>query len=333
MQPTTDPTPILQLTTAYWGSMTLFAANDLRVFTVLAEGPKSAGDLAAALEVPERPLRLLLQGAAGLGLLKVADGRFANTDLAEAYLVEGRPAYLGNAIRYGADNYPLWGALPAVVRAGRPPAGAEDYLGADPERTRTFVRGMHARALGVALGVVRFIELPVGVTLLDLGGGPGTYSLLLAQKVAGLRAIVFDLPPIVAVAEEIIASFGLGDRVRVHPGDFTKDAYPGGIGAALLSGILHREPEAMCRSMIAKVWKALDPGGTIVISDVMLNADKVSPPFATLFALHMLVSSARGGAHSKDDQRAWLEAAGFATVQVRDLPPPAVHTIITATKP
>jgi len=82
VQPTTDPTPILQLTTAYWGSMTLFAANDLRVFTVLAEGPKSAGDLAAALEVPERPLRLLLQGAAGLGLLKVADGRFANTDLA-----------------------------------------------------------------------------------------------------------------------------------------------------------------------------------------------------------------------------------------------------------
>ena len=332
MRPTVDPTPILQLVTAYWGSMTLFTANDVGVFTALSRGARTAAELAKDLRVEERPLRLLLQGAAGLGFLTCQDGRFANTPLAETYLVEGRPAFLGNAVRYGADNYALWGALPHVIRTGRPAAGAEDYLGTDPEKTRHFVWGMHNRALGVARGIVNFIDLPAGTRLLDLGGGPGTYSVLLAQKIPGLHSIVYDLAPVVAIAEEIIASFGLSDRVTVQPGDFTAPAYPSNVGAALLSGILHREPEDVCRAVIRKAWAALDPGGTIILGDVMLNADRTSPTFSALFGLHMLVCSERGGVHAKDEQCRWLEEAGFADVQVRDLPPPGVHTIIMGRK-
>jgi SAM-dependent methyltransferase len=328
-----EPASILQLITAYWGSMALFAASDIGIFAALSRGPKRPSDLAGELSVPERPLRMLLEAAVGLGLLRCQDGRFANTELAETYLVEGRPTFLGAAIRYAADSYALWGELPAVVRTGRAPARAEGYLGADPDRTRHFVRAMHARALGVAHGVVDLIDLPPETTLLDLGGGPGTYSLLLARKIPGLRAVVFDLAPIVAIAKEIIASFGLGDRVRVEAGDFTTGPYPAPMGAALLSGILHREPAATCRAVIKNVWEALEPGGTIIISDIMLNGDRVSPPFATLFALHMLVSSERGGAHSKQDHCEWLEDAGFVNVQVRELPPPGLHTLVEATKP
>jgi 3-hydroxy-5-methyl-1-naphthoate 3-O-methyltransferase len=328
-----NPAPILQLVTAYWGSSTLFASNELGVFTALARGPQQARELAAELNVAERPLQFLLQAAAGLGLLTSQDGRFANTELAETYLVDGRPAFLGNAIKYGADNYGLWGGLSTVVRTGKSSAGAEDYLGADPEKTQRFVWGMHSRAVGVARGVVNFIDLPARTTLLDLGGGPGTYSVLLAQKIPGLHAIVFDLPPIVAISREIIASYGLDDRVTVAAGDFTKDDYPAPVGAALLSGMLHREPEDGCRAILGKVWNALTPGGVIILSDVMLNSDKISPTFSTLFALHMLVCSERGGAHAKDEHSRWLLDQGFMDVQVRDLPPPGVHTIITARKP
>jgi 3-hydroxy-5-methyl-1-naphthoate 3-O-methyltransferase len=331
--PVSDPGPILRLITGYWGSMALFAANDAGVFTALASGGRSSAEVAAELALPERPLRMLLGAMAGLGLLIVEDGRFSNTPLADTFLVEGRPAFLGPAIQYAADSYPLWGELPRVVRTGAPPAGAESYLGADPERTRRFVWGMHARAVGVAHGVVAAIDLPAGTRLLDLGGGPGTYSLLLARKVPGLSAIVLDLPPIVAIAREIIESSGLGGRIETRAGDYVTDAYPSGMSAALLSGVLHREPEATCRAMLARVAGALEPGGTVIIGDVMLGADHASPPFATLFALHMLVSSERGGAHSKDDQRRWLEDAGFVDVQVRDLPAPAMHTVITARKP
>jgi hypothetical protein len=321
------------LITGYWGSMALFTANELGVFTALASSPRTSDKLAADLGVSERPLRMLLQAMAGLGLLRACGEEFANTPLADAFLVEGHPGSLGRAIRYGADHYAAWGQLTQVVSTGRPPAGVDAYLGADPERTRHFVWGMHERALGVARGIIPFIDLPRATTLLDLGGGPGTYSVLLAQKVADLRAIVFDLPPVVAIAGDIIAASGVADRVRVHAGDYLRDSYPRGVGAVLISGVLHRETESTCRAMLAEVREALVPGGRVIISDVMLDAEKTGPPFATLFALHMLLTSERGGAHSKEEQRRWLEDAGFVSPEVRELPPPAVHTLITATKP
>jgi 3-hydroxy-5-methyl-1-naphthoate 3-O-methyltransferase len=333
MKPRVNPSGIMQLTTAYWGSMALFAGNQLGIFTALAGREQTPEDLARQLGVVERPLRLLLQALAALGLLSHREGRYANSEAAEAFLVEGRPAYLGQAIRYGADHYALWATLPEVIRSGAAVSAATSYLGADPERTRHFVHGMHARAIGVARSVVECIELPADTLLLDVGGGPGTYSLLLAQKTPGLRAIVFDLPPIVAIAEEIIGSFGLAGRVTVRAGDFIADPYPTNVGAVLLSGVLHREPEATCRSMLGKAWAALVPDGRVIVSDVMLDDDRVSPPFATLFALHMLVSSERGGAHAKGDHAQWLRQAGFTEVKIHALPPPAVHTVITATKP
>ncbi|MBI4268693.1 MAG: hypothetical protein HY615_00020 [Candidatus Rokubacteria bacterium] len=333
MKPPVDPGPILALVTAYWGSMALFAANELGLFTALAEGGRTPAELATRLGLPERPLRLLLQALAGLGFLAGEGGRFANTPLADTFLVDGSPAFLGNAIRYGADSYPLWGALPTVVRTGRPAAGAEDYLGADPERTRHFVWGMHARAMGVARAVVQAIDLPAGTRLLDLGGGPGTYALLLAQKTPGLTAVVFDLPAVVAISREIIGSFDLAARVGVQAGDFLRDPYPSGMSAVLLSGILHREPEATCREILEKTREALVPGGRAIVSDVMVDAGGVGPAFATLFGLHMLVTSERGGVHSKADQARWLEELGFADVRIRELPPPAMHTLITAVRP
>jgi 3-hydroxy-5-methyl-1-naphthoate 3-O-methyltransferase len=330
LRPAVDPSPVLGLITGYWNSMALFAATDVGVFTALASGPKRAPALAAELGVSERPLRMLLGAMAGLGLLEARDEEFSNTALANAFLVEGRPGSLVDGIRYAADTYRLWGVLPDVVRTGVAPADAQTYLGDDPARTRRFVWGMHSRAMGVARSLVRFIDLAPGTRLLDLGGGPGTYSLLLAQNVPGLSAIVFDLPPIVSVAREIIDSFGLADRVQVHAGDFTRDAYPSGMTAALVSGVLHREPEATCRAILTRLHAALEPGATIVLADVMLDADRAHPVFSALFALNMLVTSERGGAHSKDEQGRWLEDAGFVDVKVRELPPPAVHTVITA---
>ena len=323
-----DPTPVVSLITAYWGSMALFAANELGVFTALAGQGKTAAELAGQLGVPERSLGLLLQAMAGLGLLTRVGDRFANTPLADAFLVEGRPAFLGQAIRYAQDGYALWATLPTVVRTGRPPKGAEDYLGADPERTRRFVWAMHARALGVARAVVQCIDLPPGTRLLDLGGGPGTYALLLAAKTPQLSAIVFDLPEIVGISQEIIATSGMSDRVRVQAGDLLRDGYPTGMDAVLVSGVLHRESASTCLDILRRAGEVLRPGGQIIISDVMVDADGASPTMATLFGLHMLVSSERGGVHAKLDHLRWLERLGFTDVTVTDVPPPAVHTVI-----
>jgi ubiquinone/menaquinone biosynthesis C-methylase UbiE len=332
-----DPTPIQALATAYWNSATLLAANDLDLFGAVAEGAQTAAQIAAQLGTAPRATERLLDACVGLGLLTKETGgsepRYANTPAANAYLVPGSSGYLGGALRWSAEQYTRWGRLAETVRTGAPAAAPALHLGDDSEQTRTFVLGMHQRAQGLAQGVLAFLDFEGVTRLLDVGGGPGTYASLLAQKYPALSVTVLDLPGIVAVAQELLAEAGMADRVATLPGDATQDDF----GAeqyegVLCSGVLHQMSATTIRKVLAKSYRALVPGGRIVISDLMLDADKTQPAFATLFSLQMLLSSAEGAVFSEVECQEWLEEVGFTDVTVRRLPPALPYSVVTGWK-
>ena len=126
-----DPTPIVRLTTAFWDSQALLTASRLKLFDQLAEGPRTAEQVAAALGLDARMTELLLRVLAGLGLLESKDGGFANSATSAAFLVSSSPAYMGGAMRYSDQLYDTWGRLEQALRSGRPALPAETYLGDD----------------------------------------------------------------------------------------------------------------------------------------------------------------------------------------------------------
>ncbi len=334
-----DPSKIMQLATGYWDSATLLAANELNLFGALTGEAKTAPSVATALNAALRATTMLLDACAGLGLVVKTAGEgnaalYANAPETEAFLVPGRPGYLGGAIRWGADQYGAWGELAASVRSDRPSVPPSLHLGDDPEQTRTFVLGMHNRALGVARGVIHFLDLAGATSLLDVGGGPGTYATLMAQKYPGLQATVLDLPGIVAVAQELIATAGLTDRVQTRAGNGLTDDYgTEAFDAVLFSGVLHQMAPATIQAMFAKAHRALKPGGRVLVSDVMTDRTKTQPAFATLFSLQMLLTSAEGAVFSGDECAQWLQGAGFEAVGIQRLPPPLPYMVVTAKKP
>ena len=95
-----DPTSIVRLSTAYWESQTLLTATRLRVFDTLADGARTADEVAAALQLDARSTGLLLRACVGLGFLKQDGGRFENAPVAATFLVSRSPAFMGNVIRY-----------------------------------------------------------------------------------------------------------------------------------------------------------------------------------------------------------------------------------------
>ena len=330
-----DPSTIMRLATGYWASATLLAANKLGVFGALAAGPRPATAVARELGLAARSTEMLLDACVGLGLLTKEDGTegsvYRNTPDTEAFLVPGGPGYLSTSIQWAADQYEAWGALAGSVRSDTPAVPPAVHLGDDPEQTRTFVLAMHRRALGVARGVIQFLDFAGSEQLLDVGGGPGTYSVLLAQKYPGLHSTVLDLPAVVTIAEELIREAGFADRVRVKPGNGTVDDYgDADYDAVLFSGVLHQMAPETIRGMFRKAKKALRPGGRIAVSDMMLNADRTQPVFSALFSLQMLLTSAEGAVFSSDECRSWLEAEGFHNVRVQALPPPLPYVIVRA---
>lgn len=327
-----NPAPLIELATAYWHSATLIAGVRLDVFSHLAEGPATAAELAPRIEADPVATDALLTGLCSLGLITRDGDRFSNADLANAFLVRGRPAFLGPALLYNGDCFPLWSDLDAVVKAGTAQKAPDQYLGDDADRTRNFVYGMHHRALGVGRAVAQVIDFGAATKLADVGGGPGTYSALITQKSPGLRSEVLDLPGVVRHAKDIVAQMGAAAQVTCTPFDYYNDALPGRYDAALISGVLHREQPAQVQAIMGKVADAVEPGGVLYISDVMLDDDRAGPVFAAMFALNMRVLAHDGRTHSVAEQTAWLDAVGFDVVETHRLPAPIYYTVIKAVR-
>ncbi len=332
-RPGPDPAPLMRLSTAYWDSQAFLTANRIGLFQTLSSGPLGVEALAAALGTRPRPTRLLLKACVALGLLEEGAHGFGNAPTAAAFLVPGSPAFLGDAFRYSDDLYATWGKLEQALREDRPPMAPETYLGDDPERTRHFVYGMHNRALGIGRTLVGLSDLGGRSRMLDVGGGPGTYSALFTRRYPELRSRVLELPAVAALAEEILASMGAAERVSLLPGDYRHTEFPAGNDVVLISGVFHRETEVSCQDLISRACASLEPGGVLLVSDVFTDAGGAGPLFATLFGLNMLLTAVDGGVHADADVASWMGQAGLERVGILPFPPPMPHRLIVGNKP
>ena len=328
-----NPSAIFKLATAYWDSSLFLTANRLNLFSIISESEKSASELAGELGTVAHSTEMFLNTCVSLGLIEKVDGKYKNSALSETFLVKGKPSYLGDALKYSDDLYPVWGRLEDTLRSGTPALKPETILGEDSEKTRNFVMGMHNRALGVGRSLAEKADLAGRKRLLDVGGGPATYSILLAQKNPDLQSKVMDFPKVVEIAQEIIKDFKMEERVQAIAGDYTKDPFPEGNDCVLNSGIFHRETEDSCRALINKAYKSLEPGGLYIVNDVFCNKEKDGPPFVMLFGINMMLTSEFGTVHSTAEVTQWLKEEGFMDISSEPLPPPMPHTLIKGVKP
>jgi len=121
--------------------------------------PRVGGRWPGKLGLDERGARLLLDACVTLGLLEKLGDLYRNTSEAAALLVPSCPGDLSRAIRYNRDVYGAWAGVAGLVRTGRRVELPELHLGNEPDRTRTFVLSMQARALGVGRGLLPFLDL------------------------------------------------------------------------------------------------------------------------------------------------------------------------------
>jgi len=327
------PDGIIEIASAFYDSCVLFAASDLGVFAKLAEvGKSDAEGLASTLKLDNRGTRLLLDACTALGLLEKEGMLYRNTPESGAFLVPNSPSDLSRAIRYNRDVYPAWGQLKQLVQHGKPAEKPEVHLGQDRERTRTFVMAMHYRALGIGRAVVPQLDLDGCRALLDIGGGPGTYSVLIAQAYPKVNCTVVDLPDVVSIADELIEQQGMTNRVRTLPGDYRTIDFPTGNDAVNFFGVFHQESPDCIRSLLQNAYASLNPGGIVSIMDMMTDYSHTKPKFSALFAVNMALTTDNGWVFSDSELKEWTREAGFTDFTVKPLAPPMPHWLATARK-
>ena len=327
-----DPSKIMALSTGYWASQTLLTANRLKVFDVLSEGGQSAAEVAGNLQLDTRATTLLLNACVALGLCEYDLGKFSNSAASAMFLKTDSPASLANAIHYSDDLYATWGDLELAVRTGTAPKRAETYLGENDQQTRHFVYGMHNRAMAIGRALTSMVDLTGRERMLDVGGGPGTYSALLTERYPGLIADVLELEAVASIANEILDGMDAKRRVTMRPGDYHVSEFGSGYDVVLMSGMFHRETEANCRTLIEKARDCLEPGGLLVVNDIFADSGGTGPEFATLFGLNMMLTAPDGGVHADQDVADWMSDAGFEALERQSFPPPMPHRVVTGSR-
>lgn len=327
-----NPAELLKLSGSYWATCALHAAIKLDLFTPLQKGPLAAEDLAAKLSLEPRALGMLLDAMSALGLLDKKGERYEPSEFSTLYLASDSEKYLGHIILHHHHLVKGWSELASSVQSGQPYRSPVSH-GDDPVERESFLMGMFNLAMLTAPKVVSQVDLQGRRSLLDLGGGPGTYAIHFCQHNPELTATIFDLPTSRPFAEKTIRQFSMQDRIRFVSGDFNQQEIPRDFDVAWLSHVLHGEGEDDCRKMLKKTVDAMEPGGLLLIQEFVLNDAKDGPPFPALFSLNMLLNTTEGRAYSEVEISEMMSASGLKAIKRLPLDLPNGAGVLQGEKP
>jgi len=304
----------------YRAARVLQIANETGIFTTLSDKEMSLGELCQKCHTKPDLTERLLIACTAMGLLEKHGYQYKNTEISKTYLVRGQKLYQGDIIAHSAATWNFWNNLKDEIRIETAPK--DDVK----NEQRNFIMGMHNIAVAGRAGIFTDdIDLSGRKKLLDVGGGPGTYSIAACSRFPKLKAVVFDLPETIAIANEVIAAEGMQDRVTTLAGSWEADTFGEGNDVVLLSNILHG-PGSKAEMKLRKANDSMESGGLLLVQDFLLNDEKTGPLIPALFNVMV-------GTYSRCELLSLIKAAGFVHDKVIVSSEDIGFTWITAEKP
>lgn len=303
---------ILEIASAYQKSKALLTACELDIFTVIGNDSKSSKEIAIQTDSDETAIDRLMNALVCMNLLVKNGNKFSNTKGARRFLVKGQPEFLGS-MHHISHLWDVWGTLTQSVKLGTA-AIYKDILEKDENWVRHYVDSMHWRAQMQAPDIVNMIDLSKVERILDLGCGSGIYTMEFVNAKPTIDATLFDLPPVVNQAKRIMEREGFTGAYKTIEGDFFKDDIGEGYDLVFVSEILPMFALFDNIKLLRKVYDSLNPGGRIIIQDIIVNDNRTEPIEGTILALNMLVNTRDGDAYNYTDFWIALKESFFKNV-------------------
>ncbi len=303
---------ILDLVFCPWSMYALFGASRLEVFTLLAAGGATAEQLAERTGARLRVFTALLDACVAMGLLRRKGNLYLNSHLSDAYLVEGRPLYVGDFIELQSVESASWQRLYDVI-TGNGEARIE-RTEAEVNQHRFTMAMNNLGMLGEADALANAVDLSGCRKMADVGGGSGLYSVVLCRHHPDLRATVLDVEEVLETTRQIIEDNGLQDRIETRKSDITEDSYGENLDVVLLSDVLYQDRRT-CTTILQSAYRALAEGGKLVVRGYFADPEGPLPLFGALFALKLQLDDPNREIISVPLLCEWIEQAGFRNVR------------------
>ncbi|MGW2704549.1 methyltransferase [Streptomyces sp. NPDC001340] len=303
----------------------LHAALRLKLFTLLKEQPGSTlEEITGALGLQERAGHVLMLGCCAFGLVRKDGDGYHNT--AATDLVAGDPdEFMPVIIRYTHEMLyrPMSWLYESLVDdtnlglhrellAGSSATTLYELLTEDKNLEQVFTAMMEHQSRSVVEDLVNAVDFSSYHKVLDVGGGTGTNAISFAQRWPHLEATILELPNVAQMANERIAESGLSERVRAVGTDIWQDEFPTSHDCVVYSRFLEIWSPDQVRTLFAKTYRALEPGGHMVIVACAQDDEETGPTHAAFMSAYVqTIASPEGRTYTPREFERWCTEAGF----------------------
>jgi hypothetical protein len=299
----------------------LHVAAKLGVADALAEGPKSARELATACHCEPDPLYRTLRALANVGVLvEQNQQRFKLTPMGE-YLREGvRGSLRGTAMLFGEPW--LWngyGQLLHSAQTGQSAFAKEqgsslvEYLRDHEAAARMFDDAERASAEQDLALLLRACDFTGVSNVVDIGGGKGSLLVALLAKYPDLKATLFDLPHVIAAADPALTTGDLAGRATLTGGDFFESVPQGG-EIYLLKHVVRDFEDELAARILKNCRAAMSPDSRLVLFERLVEPSETSE--TKLLDIDALALSG-GRLRTEYEHQALLATAGLRLTHFR----------------
>ena len=306
-------TPIDNVRLATFTPMAVRAAMQLGLFTSLAQGPRTAEELATALGVKSRRLKALLYQLVVSEFLDVNESRFSNTEMAAYYLVEGTPNYAGNIHDMWTETFNAMMHTAESIRTDKAQTKM-DFSGMSQEELSGFLKGLHGGAIAAGRSLSKLPKFADARKLIDVGGGSGGLAIALCKEHPLLHATIVDLPSVVPIAAQMVKESGLADRISVTTEDILNNPLKGEFDIATARAFFQVLSVDQSRKAAQNIGASLVNGATLFILGMVTDDSHLSPITSVGMNLIFLNMFDDGQAYTESEYLNWLTDAGFTDV-------------------
>jgi hypothetical protein len=310
-----------RLIVGYRLSQALHVAAKLGVADVLQNGPLSVDELARAVSAHPESLYRVMRVLASESVFAESEPRhFQLTPLALLLQSEVPGSLRARAIfDCEGAHWQAWGHLLHSVATGEPAfdrthgASFFEYMKTHAAFAASFDTVMTDQTAAGAQALVEAYDFSGLGTLVDVGGGHGSFLAAILAAYPPLSGILYDLPHVAAGARPTLEAAGVADRCDVIGGDFF-ERVPAGGDAYLLKHILHNWDEPRCTTILRNGRQTMPENGRLLVVETLIPPGD-EPSYGKYLDLEMLVLLP-GRERTEAEYGKLLQATGFKLSRV-----------------
>jgi hypothetical protein len=316
-------------------SQAIYVAAKLGVADLLADGAKSAEELASATGAHAPSLYRVMRALDSCGVFaERADGRFELTPVAVPLRSNVVGSMRDAAIFMGEEwHWRVWGHTLHSVMTGE--AAWErangvpvfEFFAANPEPARIFDRAMTSMSNLATAAVLEAYDFSGVELLVDVAGGEGGVLTSVMHAYPQLRGVLFDLAHVIENARTRVASEGVADRCELVAGDFFASV-PAGADAYVMKHIIHDWDDERAALILRNIARAMRDDGRVLLIESVITRGAESH-FGKILDIEMLTSPG-GKERTAQEYRELFARAGLSLTRI--VPTRSPYSVIEAVK-